>query len=154
MRQLLISLDVWPTYISSSCECNKVVSAIAAICHKFTIYAQHTVSSFGSVALEMVLQVTPSPEEPFQEPLTQGLTLHVARILRIYDKWQLLQIRLSCIHMTKWDKMGAVRLQHSALMSLRADFICSWKHIHAKSRRAVDIKIMRDFHFFFWSDIL
>ena len=53
-----------------------------------------------SVALEMVLQVTPSPEEPFQEPLTQGLTPYVARILRIYDKWQLLQIRLSCIHMT------------------------------------------------------
>ena len=31
-----------------------------------------------SVALEMVLQVTVSPEEPFQEPLTQGLTLYVA----------------------------------------------------------------------------
>ena len=28
-----------------------------------------------SVALEMVLQVTPSPEEPFQEPLTHGGTI-------------------------------------------------------------------------------
>ena len=53
-----------------------------------------------SVALEMVLQVTPSPEEPFQEPLTQGLTLYIARIMRICDKWQLLHLRLSCIHMT------------------------------------------------------
>ena len=59
----------------SSCECKKVVSAIAAICHKFAIYAQHTVSSLGSVALEMVLQVTVSPEEPFQEPLTHGGTI-------------------------------------------------------------------------------
>ena len=42
----------------------------------------------------------------------------------------------------------SVRPQHSALMSLRADFICNWKHIHAKSRRTVDVKIMRDFHFF------
>ena len=46
-------------------------------------------------------------------------------------------------------KLQTVRLQHSALMSLRADFISSSKHIHAKSRRTVDIKIMRNFHFFF-----
>ena len=49
---------------------------------------------------------------------------------------------------------GTVWPQHSMPMSLHADFICSWKHIHAKSRRTVDIKIMQDFHFFLWSDIL
>ena len=31
----------------------------------------------------------------------------------------------------------SVKPQHSALMSLRADFICSWQHIHAKSHRTV-----------------
>ena len=51
-------------------------------------------------------------------------------------------------------KACTVRPQHSALMSLRADFICSWKHIHAKSPSTVGIKMMRDFHHFLWSDIL
>ena len=56
---------------------------------------------------------------------------------------------------TKWSHfpgrsflISTVRPQHSVLMSLRADFICSWKHIHAKSRRTVDIKMVRDFHHF------
>ena len=48
----------------------------------------------------------------------------------------------------------SVRPQHSALMSLRADFICSWEHVHAKSRMTVDIKMMRDFHHFLWFNIL
>merc|ERR1712240_540555 len=70
----------------SSCECKKVVSAIAAISQP--ILMQHLVTRMQN------------PELFLQEPLTQGLTLYVAHILQIYDKWQLLQIRLSCIHMT------------------------------------------------------
>ena len=53
---------------------------------------------------------------------------------------------------SKWDivytLVASVRPQHSALMSLRADFICSWKHVHVKSRMTVDIKMIRDFHHF------
>lgn len=61
----------------------------------------------------------------------------------------LMAFRYSNICYCKVSSLPPVRPQHSALMSLRADFICSWKHIHAKSRRIIDIKIMRDFHFVF-----
>ena len=41
------------------------VSAIAAICHNLH-YTHFTVSNLGLVTIE----ITSSPEEPFQEPLT------------------------------------------------------------------------------------
>jgi len=66
----------------------------------------YTVSSLESVAFEIVFRMT-SPEDPFQEPLTHWgknlvlFCIQVYKVLLKYNIWQLLQIQLSCIHMTK-----------------------------------------------------